>query len=91
MLQGTKAVVYDPGARRVLSRASESYGILPTDVPGRAEQDPNTWLQVSGPAPPGLGLKGLRVQIKGNCPVTGPVPRHARGRRRVQRRQRVYS
>lgn len=47
MAQGTKAVVYDPRARRVLSRGSESYGILPSDVPGRAEQDPSMWLQVS--------------------------------------------
>ncbi len=29
--------------RCVLSRASESYDILPTEVPGRAEQWPSTW------------------------------------------------
>ena len=27
----------------MLSRASESYDILPTEVPGRAEQWPSTW------------------------------------------------
>ena len=42
--QGTKALVYDAASREVLGVGSVSYGILPTDVPGRAEQDPSTWV-----------------------------------------------
>lgn len=44
--QGAKAVVYDPATRAVLARGTESYDILPSDVPGRAEQDPEMWYQV---------------------------------------------
>ena len=41
--QGAKAIVYDPAQRAVLSRSSQDYDILPSDVPGRAEQWPSTW------------------------------------------------
>ncbi len=41
--QGAKAIVYDPARRAVLSRSSQDYDILPSDVPGRAEQWPSSW------------------------------------------------
>ncbi|KAL7541987.1 hypothetical protein ACHAXR_011921 [Thalassiosira sp. AJA248-18] len=46
--QGTKAIAYRPSSSsaqgQILARASSNYSILPTDVPGRAEQDPNDWI-----------------------------------------------
>lgn len=42
--QGTKAVVYDAAARAIVGRGARAYGLLPTDVPGRAEQHPDTWI-----------------------------------------------
>ena len=41
--QGAKAIVFDPAQRAVVSRSSEGYDILPTDVVGRAEQWPDSW------------------------------------------------
>jgi len=41
--QGTKALVLDPDERRVVARASSSYGLLPDLPPGAAEQHPDTW------------------------------------------------
>ena len=35
--------MYDPARRAVLSRSSHDYDILPSEVPGRAEQWPSTW------------------------------------------------
>ena len=46
-VQGAKAIVYDPAERAVLSRSSESYEILPTEVVGRAEQWPRTWTEAA--------------------------------------------
>ena len=43
--QSTKAVVYDPTSRAVVGRGAVSYGLLPTDVVGRAEQDPAVWVE----------------------------------------------
>eukprot|EP00980_Cylindrotheca_fusiformis_P015924 scaffold4661_cov108-Cylindrotheca_fusiformis.AAC.7 len=43
--QGTKVVAYCPEEARVIARVSRSYDVMPTSVPGRAEQDPNeTWM-----------------------------------------------
>lgn len=43
--QGTKLLAYCPEEGRVIARVSRSYDIMPTSVPGRAEQDPNeTWM-----------------------------------------------
>ena len=42
--QSTKAVVYDATSRTVVGRGAVSYGLLPTDVIGRAEQDPAEWV-----------------------------------------------
>jgi xylulokinase len=44
--QGAKAVVYDARNKRIVSRGAQAYGFLETNVPGRAEQDPEVWLQV---------------------------------------------
>jgi xylulokinase len=43
--QGFKCLAYCPSQQKVVARASVSYGLNPTDVPGRAEQDPVVWLQ----------------------------------------------
>mmetsp|Transcript_15765 Transcript_15765/g.44116 ORF Transcript_15765/g.44116 Transcript_15765/m.44116 type:complete len:481 (-) Transcript_15765:46-1488(-) len=42
--QGTKAVVYDPATRRVCGFGAVEYGIL-SEVQGRAEQHPSTWIE----------------------------------------------
>ena len=42
--QGVKAVVYDSQAERIVSRGAHALSLLPTDVPGRAEQHPSAWL-----------------------------------------------
>jgi sugar (pentulose or hexulose) kinase len=44
--QGAKAVVYDANRKSVVSRGTFPYSVLPTTVPGRAEQDPSLWIQV---------------------------------------------
>ena len=44
--QGCKAVVYDADQNKVVSRGSYQYGILQSDVPGRAEQHPSLWIEV---------------------------------------------
>ena len=43
--QSTKAVVYDASSRAVVGRGAVSYGLLPTEVVGRAEQDPAEWVE----------------------------------------------
>ncbi len=45
--QGTKCVVIDEDAN-VLARGACSYGLIPSQVEGRAEQHPSTWIEVSG-------------------------------------------
>jgi sugar (pentulose or hexulose) kinase len=47
MLQGVKAVVYDGISRKVVGRGAQPWSILETTVPGRAEQHPQTWVEVS--------------------------------------------
>lgn len=42
--QSTKAIVYDTATRAILGRGAVSHGLLSTDVIGRAEQDPKTWV-----------------------------------------------
>ena len=42
--QGTKCLVYCPSEGQVVARASVAYGLEPTSVQGRAEQDPQIWL-----------------------------------------------
>jgi xylulokinase len=42
--QSTKAVLWSPSDSRVYGRGSVAYDLLPTTVPGRAEQHPSTWI-----------------------------------------------
>eukprot|EP00210_Caulerpa_lentillifera_P000837 g810.t1 len=42
--QGAKGVVYDDEQKIIVARASVEYGLLPTNVVGRAEQDPEQWM-----------------------------------------------
>uniref|UniRef100_A0A7S2K2R5 glycerol kinase n=1 Tax=Leptocylindrus danicus TaxID=163516 RepID=A0A7S2K2R5_9STRA len=41
--QGTKALLYHPATKSVIGRSSQSYG-LDESTPGRAEQDPDIWV-----------------------------------------------
>lgn len=43
--QGTKAVVYSADRKTIVGRGSHAYGLIPTDVPGQAEQHPSTWIE----------------------------------------------
>ncbi len=43
--QGTKALVFDVEASRIVARASHSYGLIEGLAPGAAEQDPETWIE----------------------------------------------
>ena len=45
--QGCKAIVYNAKENKVVSRGAYAYEILKTDVPGRAEQHPSLWIEVS--------------------------------------------
>ena len=45
--QGAKAVVYDAKTKSVVSRGAYKYDIIKTNVPGRAEQHPSLWIEVS--------------------------------------------
>ena len=45
--QGCKAIVYSAKDNKVVSRGAYNYDILKTDVPGRAEQHPSLWIEVS--------------------------------------------
>ncbi|GFR47148.1 hypothetical protein Agub_g8839, partial [Astrephomene gubernaculifera] len=43
--QGLKAVLYDLQTHQIVAKGSSTYEIISTTIPGRAEQDPATWLQ----------------------------------------------
>ena len=45
--QGAKAVVYDAKTKSVVSRGAYKYDVIKTNVPGRAEQHPSTWIEVN--------------------------------------------
>ncbi|KAI8467892.1 MAG: Xylulokinase [Monoraphidium minutum] len=42
--QGVKAVVYSADSRKIVARGAHPLSLLPTDVPGRAEQRPADWI-----------------------------------------------
>ena len=44
--QGTKCIVLDAESNRIVGRGASSYGILPSTIEGRAEQQPSTWIKV---------------------------------------------
>eukprot|EP00882_Tetradesmus_deserticola_P028731 GHRQ01032013.1.p1 GENE.GHRQ01032013.1~~GHRQ01032013.1.p1 ORF type:complete len:225 (+),score=92.64 GHRQ01032013.1:141-815(+) len=43
--QGVKAVVYDSKLKTIVGRGAQPWGCLETNVPGRAEQNPKTWVE----------------------------------------------
>ena len=45
--QGTKALVYEQKSGKVISRGAKAYDVIKTSVPGRAEQHPSLWIEVS--------------------------------------------
>eukprot|EP00877_Chromochloris_zofingiensis_P014117 jgi/Chrzof1/895/Cz01g32300.t1 len=45
--QGAKALVYDASNKQVVARGSHPWNIIESSVPGRAEQDPATWIEGS--------------------------------------------
>ena len=44
--QGTKCIVLDAESNRIVGRGASNYGILPSTIEGRAEQQPSTWIKV---------------------------------------------
>ena len=44
--QGTKCIVLDAESNRIVGKGSSNYGILPSTIEGRAEQQPSTWITV---------------------------------------------
>ena len=42
--QSTKAIVYDATQRLIVGRGAVNHGLNPTNVVGRAEQDPEVWV-----------------------------------------------
>eukprot|EP00879_Flechtneria_rotunda_P026073 GHRR01027753.1.p1 GENE.GHRR01027753.1~~GHRR01027753.1.p1 ORF type:complete len:103 (+),score=25.44 GHRR01027753.1:96-404(+) len=44
--QGVKAVVYDSKGHQIVGRGAHLWNIIKSDVPGRAEQHPATWVEV---------------------------------------------
>jgi xylulokinase len=45
--QGTKGLLWDAGAQRVVARASRAYGLIEGLEPGAAEQHPHTWVEAA--------------------------------------------
>lgn len=41
--QGTKAVLYDLESHSIIAKGSSSYGMIESNILGRAEQHPATW------------------------------------------------
>ena len=46
--QGLKGLLIDADSKRVIARASESYGLIPGLPAGAAEQHPETWIEALG-------------------------------------------
>ncbi len=65
--QGTKALLVDVDAGRVLARASSAYGLIEGLGPGAAEQHPSTWLAAIRAACGELfrGREELRARVAG--------------------------
>lgn len=60
--QGTKALLYDNDTHTVVAIGSSSYGLIPSDVPARAEQHPDTWLE---------GIRQATAQALAQVPGAG--------------------
>jgi xylulokinase len=63
--QGTKALVVDVEARRVLARASRAYGLLEGLAPGAAEQHPHVWWEAVRACLAALGREFELTRIAG--------------------------
>ena len=66
--QGTKCVAYSPSEQRVIARSSSSYGLAPNPdaIPGRAEQDPQVWLDAVD-----VCLKKISSRIRAKYSIGG--------------------
>ena len=70
--QGLKALLYESCSRSVVGQGAIAYDLLPTDVQGRAEQDPETWVNAmytateAALAAAGKEL-GLGAKVVGEC------------------------
>lgn len=72
--QGTKALLVDLDAGRVVARASRSYGLIEGLAPGAAEQHPDTWWEALRDAVRELGARrvagiGVSGQQHGFVPL----------------------
>ena len=47
--QSCKAIIWNSNKSKVVARGRKSYEILPSKVPGRAEQNPSQWTEVRTP------------------------------------------
>ena len=66
--QSTKAVVYDAAQKKIVGRGAVSYGLNPTDVIGRAEQDPAVWVDAmwrAGREALDVAGEGARAKVSG--------------------------
>jgi xylulokinase len=64
--QGTKGVCLDADTRRIVARASKSYGLIEGLGPGAAEQHPDTWVDaVRGVTTELLGAVGDPGAVRG--------------------------
>jgi sugar (pentulose or hexulose) kinase len=64
LLQGVKAVVYDSKAKQIVGRGAQPWGILESNIPGRAEQHPKTWIEVSSSSSSSSGVTAATSQRK---------------------------
>lgn len=64
--QGTKAVLLDAAAGRIVARASRSYGLIDGLPDGAAEQHPDTWIEAAGGAArEALGADAIASRVAG--------------------------
>lgn len=61
-------LAYAPSEGKVIGRSSRSYGILPTEIVGRAEQNTNTWMDAMEECFMELGAL---LKAKGNYQISG--------------------
>lgn len=69
--QSTKAVVYNADTRQVVGRGAASYGLIESDVVGRAEQLPSAWVDAMWSA-----CREALAQAASQC--AGGMPKLAR-------------
>mmetsp|Transcript_15708 Transcript_15708/g.41397 ORF Transcript_15708/g.41397 Transcript_15708/m.41397 type:complete len:592 (-) Transcript_15708:105-1880(-) len=66
--QGVKALCYNAETKEIVGRGAASFGLLPTNIKGRAEQHPSSWIKGCAEATQ-KAIEGLdpaaRAQIRG--------------------------